>query len=100
MVVCCTVMTILYVVCGMSDSYFFFSSRRWHASCALVTAVQTCALPISMALLTALFSLVISHVGATIVMVPLAINLALAVGGSPTAFALIVAMSASNNFMT
>src|SRR3546814_12961464 len=33
-------------------------------------------------------------------MVPLAINLALAVGGSPTAFALIVAMSASNNFMT
>src|SRR3546814_3246721 len=53
-----------------------------------------------MALLTTLFSLVISRVGATIVMVPLAINLALAVGGSPTAFALIVAMSASNNFMT
>ena len=42
----------------------------------------------------------ISHVGATIVMVPLAINLALAAGGNPTAFALIVALSASNNFMT
>src|SRR5688572_2785264 len=55
---------------------------------------------LAMALLTTLFSLVISHVGATIVMVPLAINLALAVGGSPTAFALIVALSASNNFMT
>jgi di/tricarboxylate transporter len=53
-----------------------------------------------LALLTTMFSLVISHVGATIVMVPLAINLALAVGGSPTAFALIVALSASNNFMT
>src|SRR3546814_9780838 len=25
---------------------FFFSSRRRHASCALVTGVQTCALPI------------------------------------------------------
>src|SRR3546814_6255396 len=25
---------------------FFFSSRRWHTSCALVTGVQTCALPI------------------------------------------------------
>lgn len=53
-----------------------------------------------LALLTTSFSLVISHVGATIVMVPLAINLALAVSGNPTAFALIVALSASNNFMT
>src|SRR3546814_4128016 len=26
--------------------YFFFSSRRRHTSCALVTGVQTCALPI------------------------------------------------------
>ncbi|MDR7191681.1 di/tricarboxylate transporter [Luteimonas terrae] len=57
-------------------------------------------LEIAVALLTAAFSLVISHVGATIVVVPLAINLALAVGGNPTAFALIVALSASNNFMT
>src|SRR3546814_19538392 len=28
---------------------FFFSSRRRHTSCALVTGVQTCALPISIA---------------------------------------------------
>src|SRR3546814_9852213 len=28
-------------------SYFFFSSRRRHTRCALVTGVQTCALPIS-----------------------------------------------------
>src|SRR3546814_8250893 len=27
--------------------YFFFSSRRRHTICALVTGVQTCALPIS-----------------------------------------------------
>src|SRR3546814_7112210 len=27
--------------------YFFFSSRRRHTVCALVTGVQTCALPIS-----------------------------------------------------
>src|SRR3546814_8316288 len=26
--------------------FFFFSSRRWHTRCALVTGVQTCALPI------------------------------------------------------
>src|SRR3546814_1751492 len=34
-------------------SIFFFSSRRRHTSCALVTGVQTCALPISVALLAA-----------------------------------------------
>jgi di/tricarboxylate transporter len=58
------------------------------------------AIEVALALLTAAFSLVISHVGATIVMVPMAINLALAAGGDPTSFALIVALSASNNFMT
>lgn len=55
---------------------------------------------VAVAILTTGFSLVISHVGATIVMVPLAINLALAVGADPTSFALIVALAASNNFMT
>src|SRR3546814_2066796 len=30
----------------MLFSYFFFSSRRRHTRCALVTGVQTCALPI------------------------------------------------------
>src|SRR3546814_6238199 len=30
----------------MYVSCFFFSSRRRHTSCALVTGVQTCALPI------------------------------------------------------
>src|SRR3546814_3835659 len=29
--------------------FFFFSSRRRHTRCALVTGVQTCALPICMA---------------------------------------------------
>src|SRR3546814_11294906 len=31
---------------GAWCSYFFFSSRRRHTRCALVTGVQTCALPI------------------------------------------------------
>ena len=57
-------------------------------------------LEVAIALLTTAFSLVISHVGATIVTVPIAVNLALAAGGNPTAFALIVALSASNNLMT
>src|SRR3546814_3837643 len=37
--------SILYFVC-----VFFFSSRRRHTSCALVTGVQTCALPIYLTL--------------------------------------------------
>src|SRR3546814_18995912 len=32
---------------GLSLYIFFFSSRRRHTRCALVTGVQTCALPIS-----------------------------------------------------
>src|SRR3546814_9934739 len=32
----------------LDDFFFFFSSRRRHTRCALVTGVQTCALPISL----------------------------------------------------
>src|SRR3546814_10443611 len=36
-----------YSACGFSNVVFFFlSSRRRHTRCALVTGVQTCALPI------------------------------------------------------
>src|SRR3546814_3113220 len=38
-----TVLAMLLCVC----LFFFFSSRRRHTRCALVTGVQTCALPIS-----------------------------------------------------
>src|SRR3546814_9299838 len=39
------------LVCGLFCSFdvFFFSSRRRHTRCALVTGVQTCALPIFLA---------------------------------------------------
>src|SRR3546814_10501916 len=37
--------------------WFFFSSRRRHTRCALVTGVQTCALPICCRLLEALWPL-------------------------------------------
>src|SRR3546814_6160058 len=35
------------VFCCLIFVFFFFSSRRRHTRCALVTGVQTCALPIS-----------------------------------------------------
>src|SRR3546814_5132457 len=36
-----------YIVLSVIFVVFFFSSRRRHTRCALVTGVQTCALPIS-----------------------------------------------------
>src|SRR3546814_13254740 len=35
------------LICSDFMVFFFFSSRRRHTRCALVTGVQTCALPIS-----------------------------------------------------
>src|SRR3546814_16281289 len=35
-----------YAMCCLLRVFFFFSSRRRHTRCALVTGVQTCALPI------------------------------------------------------
>ena len=55
---------------------------------------------LAVALLTTLFGLVVSHVGATVIMVPLAINIALAAGGNPMQFAVLVALSASNNLIS
>src|SRR3546814_6126268 len=40
------VVFVLIVLFHMSCCFFFFSSRRRHTICALVTGVQTCALPI------------------------------------------------------
>src|SRR3546814_7551206 len=43
----CTVShNMIYAVFVSTDALFFVSSRRRHTSCALVTGVQTCALPI------------------------------------------------------
>ncbi|WP_184601095.1 MULTISPECIES: SLC13 family permease [unclassified Rhodanobacter] len=53
----------------------------------------------SLAILTLLFSQVMSNVGATVMMVPVAISVAVATGGNPSAYALIVAVSSSNTFL-
>ena len=56
-------------------------------------------LQLVLAVLTLLFSQVMSNVGATIMMVPIAISVAIATGGNPSAYALIVAVSSSNTFL-
>lgn len=58
------------------------------------------AVQLSIVALTSFFAMVMSNVGATVLMVPLAINAALATGGNPAAYALLVGVAASNNFFT
>jgi di/tricarboxylate transporter len=57
------------------------------------------ALQAVIAILALFFSQVVSNVGATVMMVPMAINIALASNGNPAVYALIVAISTSNSFI-
>lgn len=53
----------------------------------------------SVALLATFFTLVMSNVGATVLLVPLAVNIAIGAGGDPAVFALTVAIATSNSFL-
>ena len=55
-------------------------------------------LQVCVAILATIFTLVMSNVGATVLLVPLAISIAVAAGGNPAVFALTVAISTSNSF--
>lgn len=54
---------------------------------------------LTIALLATVFTLIISNLGATVLLVPLAANVAVGVGADPAQFGLIVALAASNAFM-
>ena len=51
------------------------------------------------AVLATVFTLVMSNVGATVLLVPLAVSIATAAGGDPALFAMTVAISTSNSFL-
>lgn len=53
----------------------------------------------AIALLATFFTLVMSNVGATVLLVPLAVNIAIGAGASPAVFALTVAIATSNSFL-
>ncbi|MEL6432919.1 MAG: SLC13 family permease [Pseudomonadota bacterium] len=52
-----------------------------------------------LAVLATAFTLVMSNVGATVLLVPLAVSIAITAGGDPAVFALTVAISTSNSFL-
>ena len=60
--------------------------------------VPTWVLQAALAILATFFTLVMSNVGATVLLVPLAVNMALIAGANPAVFALTVALATSNSF--
>ncbi|MCP5141632.1 MAG: SLC13 family permease [Gammaproteobacteria bacterium] len=54
---------------------------------------------LAVAMLATFFTLVMSNVGATVLLVPLAVNIAIGVGANPAVFALTVAIATSNSFL-
>ncbi len=53
----------------------------------------------AIAILATFFTLVMSNVGATVLLVPLAVNIAIGAGADPAVFALTVAIATSNSFL-
>jgi len=73
----------------------------WITSQALATVEGMAVWEIQtvIALLATVFSLIMSNVGATVLLVPLAVNLAIATGADPAMFALTVGIATSNSFL-
>lgn len=65
----------------------------------LLGDVQPWMIQAVIALLATAFTLVMSNVGATVLLVPLAVNIAIGVGANPAIYALTVAIATSNSFL-
>lgn len=65
----------------------------------LVGDVPAGVLQVVIALLATFFTLVMSNIGATVLLVPLAVYIAVAVGAVPALFSMTVTISTSNSFL-
>ena len=76
-------------------------TAKWIAdqTLAVVGDMPIWVVQLSIAILATFFTLVMSNVGATVLLVPLAVNIALGVGADPAVFALTVAIATSNSFL-
>ena len=69
------------------------------ATLTLMGDVPIWVLQAVIAILATFFTLVMSNVGATVLLVPLAVNIAIGAGADPAVFALTVAIATSNSFL-
>jgi di/tricarboxylate transporter len=76
-------------------------TARWIAdqTLAVVGDMPVWVIQAAIAVLATAFTLVMSNVGATVLLVPLAVNIAIGVGANPAVFALTVALATSNSFL-
>ncbi len=76
-------------------------TAKWIAeqTLAVVGHMPTWVIQASVATLATFFTLVMSNVGATVLLVPLAVNIAIGVGADPAVYALTVAIATSNSFL-
>lgn len=76
-------------------------TAKWIADLTLAAldGVPAWGLQLAVAVLATFFSLVMSNVGATVLLVPLAVNIAVGAGADPAMFALTVALATSNSFI-
>lgn len=76
-------------------------TAKWIAEQVLsvVGAAPGWVIQAAVAVLATFFTLVMSNVGATVLLVPLAVNIAIGVGADPAVFALTVAIATSNSFL-
>ncbi len=76
-------------------------TAKWIADLTLsaLDGVSVWVLQLAIAVLATFFSLVMSNVGATVLLVPLAVNIALGIDADPAMFALTVALATSNSFI-
>lgn len=65
----------------------------------LLGGVPVWVLQAVLAVLATVFTLLMSNVGATVLLVPLAVNIAIGAGANPAVFALTVALATSNSFL-
>lgn len=65
----------------------------------LLEGVPSVVFLLAFGILATVFTLVMSNVGATVLLVPIAINVAIEIGSNPSVFALTVALATSNSFL-
>jgi di/tricarboxylate transporter len=76
-------------------------TAKWIAeqTISVVGHMPTWVIQTALATLATFFTLVMSNVGATVLLVPLAVNIAIGVDANPAVFALTVAIATSNSFL-
>ena len=76
-------------------------TAKWIAEQVLLVVgdMPVWVIQLAVATLATFFTLVMSNVGATVLLVPLAVNIAIGAGANPAVFALTVAIATSNSFL-